>query len=435
MRGPRAVSLFRLVLVLPMLWGAGYCLGADEQPPWTPPDYFAEPQIPFDEEIQEQKQEEGWHWTEFRYTSMVVQGEPTRVHAVYAVPDGADAGHRVPAILATHGIFGYVRDNGRYWSAVTTFVKAGYAVLFFDWYPDFAANFKPKTPDEPKHFTTFGKLDYLHPWTNYNLPGDDFKDSLYYQVAMAAKRGITWLQAKPEVDGAKLGATGASYGGILSSMIAGIDPRLKAVQPCVYAAGFGPNEEAYNTMNLEPATLATWKSRFDSQVLLAHRSVPILHTVGSNDPTFLLTKAASTFAAMQPPKAMLIGPNQGHGYWDVDQGVLFFNSILKGLYPRPTLVDLKVTPAGRQLNVSVQATGDAPRKVEFFVTEIFELDPDKEPAALRSDVWKWVGVDGKDDGKGQLHAAVGPAADAGGRDERAGLPVGDGGGLRPQAAL
>ena len=57
---------------------------------------------------------------------------------------------------------------------------------------------------------------------------NDMKDSLSYQVVMAARRAITWLQARPEVDGARIGVTGASYGGVFSSMIAGIDPRIAA---------------------------------------------------------------------------------------------------------------------------------------------------------------------------------------------------------------
>ena len=65
-------------------------------------EYFAEPaNLPFDEEVQEQKQEDGWHWTEFRYTSLIYQGEPIRIHAIYAVPNDASATHKVPVILAT----------------------------------------------------------------------------------------------------------------------------------------------------------------------------------------------------------------------------------------------------------------------------------------------------------------------------------------------
>ena len=232
---------------------------ADAGLPELPPDYFAEPtDLPYDEEIQEQREEDGWHWTEFRYTSQVYQGEPIRFHAVYAVPDGADAAHKLPAVLMTHGIFGAVRgQDRRYWNALSALVNAGYAVLFFDWYPDFAKNWKPQTPDEPKRFTTYGKLDYFTPYYNYNLQGNDWKDSLHYQVVIAAKRGVSWLQARPEVDGSRIGVTGPSYGGMFSAMIAGLEPRLVAANPCVYTGGFGPREEGYNAMGGDPQTIAS----------------------------------------------------------------------------------------------------------------------------------------------------------------------------------
>lgn len=84
--------------------------------------YFAEPNdLPYDEETLAEKQVDGWHWRQFRYTSLVYGGEPIRIHAVYAAPDQADAAHPVPAILMTHGIFGAVRGGDpRYWSAVTS---------------------------------------------------------------------------------------------------------------------------------------------------------------------------------------------------------------------------------------------------------------------------------------------------------------------------
>ena len=359
--------------------------------------YFAEPKdLPYDEETLAEKQEDGWHWRQFRYTSLVYGGEPIRIHAVYAVPDKADAAHPVPAILMTHGIFGAVRGGDpRYWSAVTSFVKAGYAVLFFDWYPNFAHDFKPKTPDEPKPFSTFGKLDYFTPSARYTLPGNDWKDSLHYQVVMAGKRGLSWLAARPEVDGKAIGATGWSYGGIFSSMIAGIDPRIAAVNPCVYTARFGPGEGPYNDPNdkelKDESALRLWQSRFDSYTLLAKRPVPVLYTIGANDEVFSVTKAMECFAAMAGPKHLLIGPNEGHGYWAVPQGIHFFDSVLKKSGARPTVSNLALRLEGPEVVASVQTSGEI-KEVEFFVATVFEKDPIRGWTGIPAFTWKWTGV-------------------------------------------
>ena len=61
----------------------------------VPADYFVEPaNLPYNEEVQAEKQETDWHWKEFRYTSLVYQGVPIRIHAIYAAPDDPDNGVR-----------------------------------------------------------------------------------------------------------------------------------------------------------------------------------------------------------------------------------------------------------------------------------------------------------------------------------------------------
>jgi len=49
-----------------------------------------------------------------------------------------------------------------------------------------------------------------------------------------AKRGIDYLVSRPDVDPTRLGATGCSGGGALTTFIGALDPRLKAVVPACY---------------------------------------------------------------------------------------------------------------------------------------------------------------------------------------------------------
>lgn len=376
--------------------------------PAIPADYYAEPVgQPYDEEVIEEKQEKGWHWKEFRYTSMLNGGVPTRVHAVYAAPDIADAQHKVPAIVMTHGVFGAVRgQDGRYWGALARFVQAGYAVIFFDWYPDFARNWKPANPDEPKKFTTFGNLEYFGA-NSWYLPGNDWKDSLHYQAMMAGRRAVSWISARPEIDTAHIGATGASYGGIFSSLLAAIEPRIVAVNPCVYTAGFGHKEDSYNMLpaGWTEAQVDSWRARFDSQVLLQKRKLPILYTIGANDAVFAASKAMDVFAHMNEPKHLLIGPNRGHDFWDVEQSVLFFDHALRNNFQRPTLSGLGLKQQGRDVTASVVARGTVPRKVEFFFSAAWEIDPVGGWKAVPATQWQWQGAEARSAGDGRYTAA------------------------------
>jgi cephalosporin-C deacetylase-like acetyl esterase len=394
------------VLLLAVLLFAAIAL-AQPPLPEVPADYFAEPaDLPYDIQVIETKQEEGWRWTEFLYTSLIYKGQPVRVHAVYAVPDGVDAAHRAPAIIATHGADTGTRGTAGswYWPVIRTFAKAGFCTLFYDWDYKPAPGYDPTKPDVPRRFTHYGALNFMK--TGYWSKENDFKDSLHYQVMLAAKRGVSWLLAQPEVDAANLGAFGSSYGGIFSSMLFGIDPRVKAVNPEVYTSDFGLKEEAYNMLpgGWTEADAQAWKARFDSYLSLAKRKGPILYTVGANDPTFRLTKAMHIFAAMPADKHFLIGPNEGHGYWNLPQSVLFFDEVLKGKGSRPAIEDVKVTIDGRDAVVSVAARGAEPGKVEIFFTTSFEIDPDRGPAGPTADTWKWVGVDAKKGADGRYLA-------------------------------
>lgn len=361
-----------------------------------PADYFAEPpHLPFNEEIQEEKQEDGWHWKEFRYTSLVFHGEAMRVHAVYAVPDAASPANKVPGIIMTHGVFGAVRGpDYRYWGALTQLVKAGYAVLFFDWYPDFAKNFKPSKPGEVEHFTRFGTLDFYGN-DSWLRRGDDFKESLHYQVLMAGRRAISWISVRPEIDATKLGATGASYGGIFSSTLAGIDGRIKAVSSAVFTTDFSKQEDGYNKLpdGWTDLEVARWKNRFDSHVLLANRKVPILYTVGTTDTAFNLTKAMDMFAGFNEPKHLLIGANRGHDYWDFEQTVLFFDSVLKAKMPRTRPADLQIRREGRELVATLPASTVKPAKVRIAFEGQYEKDPDRGADSIPAYNWTWQSAD------------------------------------------
>ncbi len=383
---------FTPVLLLAILLLA---LMAHAEEPAVPADYFAEPaDLPYDVQVIETKQEQGWRWTEFLYTSLVYKGQPVRVHAVYAVPDGVDAAHKAPAIIATHGADTGTRGTAAswYWPVIRTFATAGYCTLFYDWDFKPTPDYDPNKPDVPRRFTHYGALNFAR--TGYWSKENDFKDSLHYQVMVAAKRGVSWLLAQPEVDGEKLGAFGSSYGGIFSSMLYGIDPRVKAVNPQVYTSDFGLKEEAYNMLpgGWTEADARAWRARFDSYLSLAKRPGPILYTVGANDPTFRLTKAMRIFAAMPANKHFLIGPNEGHGYWNLPQTVLFFDEVLKGKGSRPAINDVTVTIDGREAVASAAVRGEAPGKLEFFVTTSYEIDPDRGPTGPTSDTWKWVAV-------------------------------------------
>src|SRR5690606_33907498 len=57
-----------------------------------------------------------------------------------------------------------------------------------------------------------------------------------YHAVAAAVRAHSFLAARPEVDGDRIGVTGISWGGYLTCIVAGIDDRVKVAVP-VYGCG------------------------------------------------------------------------------------------------------------------------------------------------------------------------------------------------------
>ena len=396
---------------LKLLMGLCVLLGATLAHGAMPAGYYDEPVgLPYAETILQEKTEDGWKWTEFRYTSIVYHGEPMRIHAIYAVPLAAGTEAKVPLIVMTHGKFGQIMKiderqpesspnrwaDPRYWSAVKDLAKAGYAVMYFEWNPDPAikAGPLPSGAVEPQ-YSTFGSLDFSKDWYQ---SGDDWRDGMFYQAMMAGRRAISWAAARPEVDATRIGATGASFGGIFSSLLAAIDLRIKAVAPTVYATGFGAEERSYNSLSPKKFTAeqtTDWKSRFDSEVLLAKRAVPLplLYSVGTNDAAFTILKATRHYRALPEPKQILIAPNQGHNFWNFAQTVRFFDRELRHTGTRPVIADVKITGTaadGWQLSVET----DAPTAEFFYALEPVPDMTVRADQRVQPEKWKWVQLKG-----------------------------------------
>ncbi|MFM7057077.1 MAG: alpha/beta hydrolase family protein, partial [Planctomycetota bacterium] len=60
----------------------------------------------------------------------------------------------------------------------------------------------------------------------------------WYLLALACRRGLTFLEQQPEVDPERLGVHGYSMGGNLTMYVAGTDVRVKAAVPAVGGAGW-----------------------------------------------------------------------------------------------------------------------------------------------------------------------------------------------------
>lgn len=172
------------------------------------------------------------------------KGSDARIAAYYCFPDN---GKKNPAFVWSHGGGQRAdRKRGRY------FATQGFASIDINW---LGRPLEPELDPENKWGTDWGKVDpsqglRFYPralrksWKRSLEPDDYTIDSVasprnanWFLLAVAARRAISFLEEQPEVDPGRLGFTGFSMGGTITSMTAS-DPRLKAVAPIVGGTGF-----------------------------------------------------------------------------------------------------------------------------------------------------------------------------------------------------
>ena len=176
-----------------------------------------------------------------RYQVGVFKGAPSRVAAFYATPASAN---RVPAVIHIHG-----GGQSASLDVVTRYARLGYACLSLNWGGN-RMRLKDGDWDGPQ--TDWGRLDATHPPQRVKvnhfagpLTPDAFtlddvesaRNSNWFVVLMAARRAVTFLESRSEVDASRIGACGHSMGGKLTTDLAGIEPRIKAAVPSCGGAG------------------------------------------------------------------------------------------------------------------------------------------------------------------------------------------------------
>lgn len=203
---------------------------------WAGVDPRAEP---LDIEVVKEWQEGGVTTRYLIYTVCTHGGEPCRVAAFYTFPDGMEKG---PALVWAHG-GGQRADRRR----GAYFAERGYATLDYNWGGrEMVEGIAPNTD--------WGKLDpsqgprfypgALRPHVKLNLEPDEHtidpvaspRNGNWFLLALAGRRAVTLLERQPEVDPARIGFTGYSMGGTITSYCA-IDPRVAAAAPMVGGTG------------------------------------------------------------------------------------------------------------------------------------------------------------------------------------------------------
>jgi len=173
------------------------------------------------------------------------------------------------------------------------------------------------------------------------------RNNNWFLIVLAARRALTFLQQRPEVDGERLGVAGHSMGGKLTVMTAGIDPRVKAAVPSCGGTGSAPKTlrdrpgSSCRPVNPEPLYYQT----IDDIHSIRRITCPILYTGPHNDFNGNLDNLYANWQEM-PSKSIhySISPHLNHRHIreSAFAGRHFFDVFLQGqgTFPRTPMIEV-----------------------------------------------------------------------------------------------
>ena len=214
------------------------------------------------------------------YSGPAYRGKPTEVFACYGLPEGASPEHPVPGVVLVHGGGATALAD---WVALWN--KRGYAAISMDTcgcVPSWAAN--PYFAKWPKH-PSGGP-------SGWDMEGAELpvEEQWPFHAVHAVTAAHTFLRSLPGVDPGRIGVTGISWGGVLTCLSAGVDPRYKFAVP-VYGCGFfdAPGGAlGLDNPQLTPELRKRWFKLWDPGHRLDRVAAPTLFFSGSNDFAFPL---------------------------------------------------------------------------------------------------------------------------------------------------
>lgn len=271
----------------------------------------------------------------FFFEGVPYKGKPTRIFAYYGVPqnagDDANPG-KFPAMVLIHGGGGTAFDR---W--VKVWNDRGYAAIAMDLCGCIPVgtygNWQRHEHGGPPGWdASFQQLD------------DPVEDQWTWHAVSAAALAHSLIRSYPEVDAERIGVTGISWGGYLTSIVAGVDSRFRLAVP-VYGCGFlGENSAwlpAFEKLGPEKASL--WLGQWDPSVYLPRATMPILWVNGTNDFAYPMDSWQKSYRLPETPRTLCLRIRMPHGHGPAGENPeeirVFADALLKDGKPLPRILE------------------------------------------------------------------------------------------------
>ncbi len=259
------------------------------------------------------------------------QGQSTRVFAWLGMPS-VPARSPCPGMILLHGGGGTA-----YAEWVQLWNQRGYAAIAID-----QCGCVPSTP-----LIQDGAAPVRHAhggppgWdASFEAAGKPIPDQWVFHVIAAVSRAHAILASQPGVDPERIGITGISWGGYMTSLTAGVLPELKCAIP-VYGCGYLGANSFWNDEvfpSVPRPLIERWEALWDPSHYLASAQMPMCWVSGTNDFAYPLDSLQKSYNSPGGERALCIRVEMPHSHPDgwapVEIGV-FADSQLIGGTPLP----------------------------------------------------------------------------------------------------
>ena len=268
----------------------------------------------------------------FFYAGPKLQGKPTRIFAYRGVPKpkAGEATRKVPGIVLIHGGGGTAFDrwvklwNGRGYAAIAMDLCGCVPVGSYGKWE------RHENGGPPGCDASFGQLD------------SPVEDQWTYHAVSAVALGHTLLRAHPDVDSERIGMTGISWGGYMTSVVSGVDSRFRFAVP-VYGCGFlGDNSAWLGRLEMiGPEKSALWLKQWDPSHYLPKAKMPFLWVNGTNDFAYPMDSWQKSYRLPEADRTLCLRIRMPHGHGAAGENPeeihAFANQILTGGAPLPRI--------------------------------------------------------------------------------------------------
>lgn len=318
------------------------------------------------------------HIKAITYDGFNYQGKKTKVFAYLGFPEGASASSKVPAMVLIHGGGGHA-----YLEWVRLWNERGYAAIamettgYFPTAPN--AGVDESTENKAKNYQydlgDFAEEGYtLAPKCGNPIEYTEIENQWNFHALTQIILAGNILRQDEKVDNTKIGVTGVSWGGTLTSQVIGIDNRFAFAIP-IYGTAY-LNDEMRPFENYNHAYVSElWGAEHN----LDNATMPIMWYVWNDDHAFGVPSAVKSYnhtAPLNDKTVFFMRNNWAHSHGMVfkvgeaeEHSRIFADWIVKGT---GGYLAYEEQPEGRSFEATVDipagVTGDI-KATLYYITE------------------------------------------------------------------